>query len=78
MSIKVYSTPTCPYCKMAEAFLTEHQVEFEHVDVSANQTAAQEMIGKSGQLGVPVIDVDGQIIVGFDRPKLLKALGLTQ
>ena len=74
--VKIYSTPTCPYCKMAKQFLTENNVEFEDVDVSASQTAAQEMISKSGQMGVPVLDIDGQIIVGFDKGKIKKILGL--
>lgn len=72
----VYSTPSCPYCIMAEDFLKEHKIKFEHVDVSKNQERAQEMVEKSGQMGVPVIDVDGEIIVGFDQEKLEKALGL--
>lgn len=61
---------------MAEDFLKEHKIKFEHVDVSKNQERAQEMVEKSGQMGVPVIDVDGEIIVGFDQEKLEKALGL--
>ncbi len=65
--IKVYSTPTCPYCKMAKNFLTEKGAAFEDVDVSKNRDAAQEMIKKSGQMGVPVLDINGKIIVGFDR-----------
>lgn len=76
MSVKVYSTPACPYCKMVKSFLTENQIAFEEIDVSLNQAAAQEMIAKSGQMGVPVVDIDGQIIVGFDRPKIAAALGI--
>jgi glutaredoxin 3 len=68
--IKVYGTPSCPYCKMAKSYLADLQVPFEDVDVSANQLAAQEMISKSGQLGVPVIDIDGNIVVGFNRQKI--------
>lgn len=75
-SVKVYSTETCPYCKMAKQFLQENNVQFEAVDVSTNQAAAQEMISKSGQMGVPVIDIDGQIIVGFDKGKIKKLLAL--
>jgi glutaredoxin-like YruB-family protein len=75
--VKVYSTPTCPYCRMAEDFLKEKGIEFEHVDVSVSQPAAQEMISKSGQMGVPVIDIDGQIVVGFDKPKIIRILGLS-
>ena len=74
--VKVYSTPTCPYCKIAKAFLQENKIEFEDIDVSVNQAAAQEMISKSGQMGVPVVDIDGQIIVGFDKRRIMSALGL--
>lgn len=75
-SVKIYSTPTCPYCKMAKQFLTESNVQFEDIDVAANQVAAQEMVSKSGQFGVPVFDIDGQIIVGFDKGKIRKLLGI--
>lgn len=74
--ITIYSTPTCPYCKMAKAFLTEKNIPFTEVDVSADEAKAREMIEKSGQMGVPVIDVDGKIIVGFDREELAKAAGI--
>jgi glutaredoxin 3 len=73
--VKIYSTPTCPYCKMAKQFLTENNIQFEDADVSSNQTAAQEMISKSGQMGVPVIDINGQIIVGFDKARIKQLLG---
>ncbi len=75
-NVKVYSTPTCPYCHMAKEFLTENAIQFEDVDVSVNQTAAQEMIKKSGQMGVPVLDIDGKIVVGFDKGKIKQLLGL--
>ena len=74
MAVKVYSTPTCPYCKMAEEYFKEKGIEFEHVDVAADQKAANEMIEKSGQMGVPVIDIDGRIIVGFNKEEIEKAL----
>ena len=74
--VKIYSTPTCPYCKMAKQFLDENQVQYENIDVSVNQIAAQEMIQKSGQLGVPVLDIDGKIVVGFDKRKIKELLGL--
>ena len=75
-SVKLYSTPTCPYCKMVKSFLAQNNIQFEDVDVSSNQMLAQEMVAKSGQMGVPVVDVDGKIIVGFDRQKISEALGL--
>jgi glutaredoxin-like YruB-family protein len=69
----VYSTPTCPFCVYAKDFLTEKGVAFEDVDVSANYTRALEMIDKSGQMGVPVIDIGGEIIVGF-KPEVFSNL----
>lgn len=78
MTIKVYSTPTCPYCVTLKSFLKEKNLEFEDIDVSTDQTAAQEMIEKSGQMGVPVIEIDGQIIVGFDREKIVQLLNIKE
>ncbi len=75
-AVTVYSTPTCPYCKMAKAFLQENKVDYKDVDVAADDKAAQEMIEKSGQMGVPVIAIDDAIIVGFDKEAMKKALGL--
>jgi len=72
----VYSTDACPFCVKAKDFLKEKNVEFEVFDVSKDQEKAQEMIKKSGQQGVPVLDIDGKIIVGFDQPAILGALGL--
>ena len=67
MAIKVYSTPTCPWCTMAKKYLTSKNVAFEEVDVSQNREGATEMVQKSGQRGVPVLDINGEIIVGFDQ-----------
>lgn len=75
--VKIYTTPTCIYCKFAKQFFKENQVDYSEVDVTKDRSAAQEMIEKSGQMGVPVIDVDGKIIVGFDKPALKKALSIT-
>ncbi len=72
--IIVYSTATCPYCVMAKNFLKEKKVEFEDVNVGLNQEKAREMIKKSGQMGVPVIDIAGEVIIGFDKPKMEAAL----
>ena len=72
--IIIYTTPTCPYCQQAKAFFKEKGLNYEEKNVAADQIAAQEMIEKSGQMGVPVIEIDGQIIVGFDRAELEKAL----
>ncbi len=73
-NITVYSTPTCPYCHMAKDFFKAKGLEFTDYDVADDQVRAQEMIKKSGQMGVPVIDIDGKIIVGFNRGELEKAI----
>lgn len=70
MSVKVYSTPTCPWCTVAKNYLSSRKVAFEDLDVSRDRNAAMEMVKKSGQRGVPVIDIDGEIIVGFDQAKI--------
>jgi len=70
MKVTVYSTPTCPYCVMAKNYLKEKNIPYEDIDVSANPAKAREMIQKSGQRGVPVIDIDGNIIIGFDRNRI--------
>ena len=74
--IKVYSTPTCPFCIRAKQFFAENRIPFDNYDVSQDQVKAEEMIQKSGQMGVPVIDIDGAIIVGFDKEAMKKSLGL--
>ena len=75
MSVKVYSTPTCPFCSMAKSYLKQNEISFEDVDVSRDREQAMDMIRKSGQRGVPVIDYEGEIIVGFDKRKLAKLIG---
>ena len=76
MSVIVYSTSTCPYCTMAKDYFKQQNIEFIDYNVGEDQTKAQEMIQKSGQMGVPVIDVNGSIIVGFDKTRINAALGL--
>ena len=75
-NVMVYSTTTCPFCIRAKQYLKENNVEFVNVDVSEDQAKAQEMIKKSGQMGVPVIDIDGKIVIGFDKEKIKEALGI--
>lgn len=65
--IKVYSTPTCPWCTKAKEYLTSKGVIFEVIDVSQNREAAMDMVRKTGQMGVPVVQFDEKYIVGFDR-----------
>ena len=74
MTVKVYTTTTCPYCIMAKKYFDEKPIEYESIDVSENPQAAKEMVDKSGQRGVPVIEIDGNIIVGFDKKKIEEAL----
>lgn len=76
MTVKVYSTPTCPYCKLTKDFLKEKGIAFADIDVSSDPAAANEMVKKSGQMGVPVCDIDGAIIVGWNKSALEEALGL--
>ena len=76
IELKIYSTPECPHCKAAKAFFKANKIEFEDIDVSKNQEAAKEAQEKSGQTGVPVIDIGGKIIIGFDEAKLRDALNL--
>ena len=74
--VKIYSTPTCPYCIKTKKFLKDNNIDFKDIDVSSDQSKAQEMIQKSGQMGVPILDINGEIIVGFDQGKIKQALGL--
>lgn len=74
MAVRVYSTPTCPFCKRAKSFLESQGIVYEEVNVQEDETAAKEMIQKSGQMGVPVIEINGEIVVGFDQKKLKKIL----
>lgn len=75
-TVKIYSTPTCPWCIRTKEFLKDNNITFEDVDVSSDQQAAEEMVQKSGQMGVPVLDIEGEIIIGFDKERIKTALGL--
>lgn len=77
-TIKIYSTPSCPYCHTLKAFLKERSIEFDDIDVALDEKARDEMIEKSGQMGVPVIDIDGEIVVGFDKEKIAGLLGIKE
>lgn len=76
MSVTVYSTTTCPWCVKAKDYLKAKGIEYNDVNVSVDPSAAKEMIEKSGQRGVPVLDINGSIVVGFDKPQIDKLLGL--
>lgn len=78
--VSIYTTPTCGFCKLTKDFLKKNNVSFTEFDVSADTAKAQEMVEKSGQMGVPVVVIGSgdkeELIVGFDQPKLMSALGL--
>lgn len=73
--VMVYSTPTCPWCKRAKSFLDENGIGYQDLDVAQNKKARDEMVKKSGQMGVPVIEIDGEIMVGFNPAALKERLG---
>jgi len=78
MKIKVYSTPTCPYCKLVKDFLKEKSIAFADIDVAADTASANEMVKLSGQMGVPVVLIDEQVVVGWNKNALEEALGLKE
>ncbi|MFW6111590.1 MAG: glutaredoxin family protein [Candidatus Bipolaricaulota bacterium] len=69
-NITIYSTPTCPYCDAAKDYFDENDISYTDYDVSEDREKAKEMIDKSGQRGTPVIDIDGNVIVGFNKEKI--------
>ncbi len=73
----MFSTPSCSYCNMAKVYFRRNKIKFRDVDVSKDAAAARDLQRRSGQMGVPVIDINGRLIVGFDKPKINKLLGLT-
>lgn len=73
---KVYSTPTCVYCKTLKEYLKSNEIDFEDIDVSKDEKELQKMIKISGQMGVPVVEIDDNVIVGFDKEKIDKALDI--
>ena len=77
VKVKIYSTPTCPTCKQTREFLHENNIKFQEIDVAEDQNALNEMIEKSGQMAVPLIVINGEIITGFDKSKLQKALKIS-
>lgn len=76
--IKIYSTPTCVYCKTLKSYFKKNGIDFEDIDVSKDEKQLQKMIKDSGQMGVPVVDIDGEIITGFDKEKIDKLLKINK
>jgi glutaredoxin 3 len=75
-NITIYSTPTCVYCNMAKSFLKNNNFDYTEHNVATDLEKRKEMIDKTGQMGVPVIDLNGEVIVGFDEPKIKSILGI--
>jgi glutaredoxin-like YruB-family protein len=75
-TVKVYGTASCPFCVRAKQFLKANNIAFEDIDVSTNTAKAQEMFQRSGQMGVPVLDIDGEIVIGFDKEEIVRLLGI--
>jgi len=76
LKVIIYSTPYCVYCKAAKEFFQEHDVQYEEKDVAQDEEARERMIQKSGQMGVPVIEVGDEVVVGFDKKRLIALLGI--
>lgn len=74
--VLIYSTPSCPWCIRTKQFLKDNNIVFEDFDVSVNKAASDEMVRKTGQMGVPVLDIEGKYIVGFDKEAIKEALGI--
>lgn len=75
-NVTIYSTPTCTYCNMAKEFFKTNNVSYTEYNVATDLEKRKEMVDKSGQMGVPVIDIEGEVTVGFDKETLSKALGI--
>jgi glutaredoxin 3 len=78
MTVKVFITPACPYCYTLEEFLREKGIEFEEIDVSKDKNAREEMIKKSGRLEAPILEINGEIVIGFNKEKICKLLNIKE
>lgn len=78
IKIRIFSTPSCPYCVTLKEYLKEKGFKYEDINVAENKEAAKEMIEKSGQMGVPVSEINGEIIIGFDKVKINQILGIKE
>ncbi len=78
MEVKVFSTPVCPYCYTLKEFLKENNIDFKDIDVSQDEEEQKRMVEKSGQMAVPVVEIDGEMVIGFDRAKICKLLNIEE
>ena len=76
--VKLFVTPACPYCFTLKEFLKEHKIKFEEIDVSKNKKAREKMIKKAGKMEVPVVEINGQIVVGFNKEKIVQLLNIKE
>jgi glutaredoxin-like YruB-family protein len=74
--VKIYTAPGCPFCVLAKEYLKEKEIEFEEIDVSKDERGIKEVIEKTGQLGVPVLEIDSEIVIGFDKERIDQILNL--
>jgi glutaredoxin-like YruB-family protein len=74
--VKVYSTPTCSYCKMVKKFLEDNSIPYQDLNVAEDKAALEDIVSRSGQMGVPVIDIDGELVIGYNQVQLKDKLGL--
>jgi glutaredoxin-like YruB-family protein len=75
-NVTLYTTPTCAYCKMAKRYFKDNNIQYKEVDVAKNEQAAEEMVAKTGHLGVPQIFIGNEVVIGFDKPVLDHLLGI--
>ncbi|MFH1462484.1 MAG: glutaredoxin domain-containing protein [bacterium] len=76
--VKLFTTPGCPYCFTLGEFLKEHKIEFQEIDISQDEKAKDDLIERTGQIGVPILEIDGELIIGFDKEKIVKLLKLKE
>ncbi|GAH99522.1 unnamed protein product [marine sediment metagenome] len=76
--VKLFVTPSCPYCFTLKEFLKEHNIKFKEIDVSQNEKVKDELIKKTGKMEVPIVEIEGEIIVGFDKEKICKLLNIKE
>ncbi|MBI1833579.1 MAG: NrdH-redoxin [Candidatus Andersenbacteria bacterium] len=77
-NVTIYTTPSCGWCRTTKDYFKEHNIQYNEINVAADAAARGEMIQKSGQMGVPVIDIEGEIVVGYNQPRLARLLEISE
>lgn len=75
-TVKVFTTPVCPYCYTLKEFLKEKGIEFQDIDISKDEKAMEELIQKTGKMEVPILEIEGELVIGFDKTKIVNLLGI--